>query len=128
MKSKLCVLLAAAVCVALLTAPALAAAPRVLWGRSTYYASRYVGQTMSCGGRYRHRKMIAAVDLTVPMKCGKTLMVKNRANGRKIAVTVADRCSCPGRTVIDLSRRAARKLRYVSAGWARVRVKVMPST
>ncbi|HZJ51268.1 MAG TPA: septal ring lytic transglycosylase RlpA family protein [Actinomycetota bacterium] len=124
---KLSVLLAAAVCVALLSAPAVAAAPKVLWGRSTYYASRYVGQTMACGGRYRHRKMIAAVDLALPVKCGKTLMVKNRANGRKIAVTVADRCSCPGRTIIDLSKRAARKLRYVSAGWTQVRVKVLPA-
>lgn len=124
---KLSVLLAAAVCVALLSAPAVAAAPKVLWGRSTYYASRYVGQTMACGGRYRHRKMIAAVDLALHVKCGKTLMVKNRANGRKIAVTVADRCSCPGRTIIDLSKRAARKLRYLSAGWTRVRVKVLPA-
>ena len=124
---KLSVLLAAAVCVALLSAPAVAAAPKVLWGRSTYYASRYVGQTMACGGRYRHRKMIAAVDLALPVKCGKTLMVKNRANGRKIAVTVADRCSCPGRTIIDLSKRAARKLRYVSAGWTQVRVEVLPA-
>ena len=124
---KLSVLLAAAVCVALLSAPAVAAAPKVLWGRSTYYASRYVGQTMACGGRYRHRKMIAAVDLALPVKCGKTLMVKNRANGRKVAVTVADRCSCPGRTIIDLSKRAARKLRYVSAGWTQVRVKVLPA-
>ena len=123
---KLSVLLAAAVSVALLSTPAIAA-PKVLWGRSTYYASRYVGQTMACGGRYRHHKMIAAVDLALPVKCGKTLVVKNRANGRKITVTVADRCSCPGRTVIDLSRRAARKLRYVSAGWTRVRVKLLPA-
>ena len=123
---KLSVLLAAVVCVALLSTPAIAA-PKVLWGRSTYYASRYVGQTMACGGRYRHRKMIAAVDLALPVKCGKTLVVKNRANGRKITVTVADRCSCPGRTVIDLSRRAAHKLRYISAGWTRVRVKLLPA-
>ena len=123
---KLSVLLAAVVSVALLSTPAIAA-PKVLWGRSTYYASRYVGQTMACGGRYRHHKMIAAVDLALPVKCGKTLVVKNRANGRKITVTVADRCSCPGRTVIDLSRRAASKLRYVSAGWTRVRVKVLPA-
>ena len=123
---RLSLLLAAVVGVALLSAPALAA-PKVLWGRSTYYASRYVGQTMACGGRYRHRKMIAAVDLKLSVKCGKTLVVKNRANGRKITVTVADRCSCPGRTIIDLSRRAAGKLRYVSAGWTQVRVKVLPA-
>jgi rare lipoprotein A len=116
-------LTAAIICLMLLAAPALAA-PKVLWGRSTYYASRYVGQTMACGGRYRHHKMIAAVDQALPLKCGKKLVVKNRANGRKITVTVADRCSCPGRIVLDLSRRGARRLHYLSAGWARVRVKV----
>lgn len=117
------ILVAAVLCLALLAAPALAA-PKVLWGRSTYYASRYVGRTMACGGRYRHRKMIAAVDKGLSLRCGKTLVVKNRANGRKVRVTVADRCSCPGRTIIDLSRRAARRLNYLSAGWTRVRVKV----
>jgi rare lipoprotein A len=117
------ILVAAILALALLAAPALAA-PKVLWGRSTYYASRYVGQTMACGGRYRHRKMIAAVDQALSVKCGKTLVVKNRANGRKVTVTVADRCSCPGRTIIDLSRRAARRLNYLRSGWTRVRVKV----
>jgi peptidoglycan lytic transglycosylase len=117
-------LTAAFICLVLLAAPALAKAPTVLWGRSTYYASRYVGQTMACGGRYRHHKMIAAVDMALPLKCGKKLVVRNRANGRKVTVRVADRCSCPGRIVLDLSRRGARRLRYLSAGWARVRVKV----
>lgn len=124
---KLSVLLAAALSIVLLSASLAVAAPRVLWGRSTYYASRYVGQTMACGGRYRHDKMIAAVDLALPLKCGKSLVVKNRANGRKITVTVADRCSCPGRTIIDLSRGAAHRLHYVSAGWTRIRVKVLPA-
>lgn len=99
---------------------------RPLWGRATYYASRYQGRTMACGGVYRHRKLVAAVDRKINIPCGKSLRVKNRSNGRVVKVTVKDRCACYGRTIIDLSRRAARRLGYIQGGWTRVRVKVLP--
>ena len=99
---------------------------RPLWGRATYYASRYQGRTMACGGVYRHRKLVAAVDRKINIPCGKTLRVKNRSNGRVVRVEVRDRCACYGRTIIDLSRRAARRLGYIQGGWTRVRVKVLP--
>jgi rare lipoprotein A len=101
-----------------------AAAKKGIWrGRATYYASRYIGDTMACGGRYRHRKLVAAVDRGLAIPCGQTLRVKNRANGRFVTVTVKDQCTCHGRVIVDLSRRAARRLDYISAGVARVRVK-----
>jgi rare lipoprotein A len=99
---------------------------RPLWGRATYYASRYQGRTMACGGVYRHRKLVAAVDRKINIPCGKTLRVKNRSNGRVVRVKVRDRCACYGRTIIDLSRSAARRLGYIQGGWTRVRVKVLP--
>lgn len=98
---------------------------RPLWGRATYYASRYEGRTMACGGVYRHKKLVAAVDRRINIPCGKRLRVRNRSNGRVVTVRVKDRCACYGRTVIDLSRRAANRLGYVRAGWTRVKVTVI---
>ncbi|HYZ46467.1 MAG TPA: septal ring lytic transglycosylase RlpA family protein [Actinomycetota bacterium] len=97
---------------------------RVMWGKAVYYSNRYKGETMACGGRYRPRKMIAA-HRSLP--CGTELRVKNRANGRVVTVTVRDRGPYGHRRLIlDLSRRAARKLRYRRAGKARVKAVILP--
>lgn len=115
----LCMLLAL---VALLAASG-AASRRVLKGRAVYYADRYEGQTMACGGRYRKRKMIAAHR---KLPCGTKLQVTNRSNGRTVVVKVKDRGPYgDSKTILDLSRRAARKLRYVRAGSAKVRAVIV---
>ena len=96
---------------------------RTMWGKAVYYSNAYKGQKMACGGRYRPRKMIAA-HRSLP--CGTKLRVKNRANGRKVTVTVRDRGPYGAKHIIlDLSRRAARKLRYRRAGKAKVKAVVI---
>jgi rare lipoprotein A len=99
------------------------ASRRVLRGKAVYYAARYEGRTMACGGRYRSKKMVAA-HRSLP--CGTRLRVTNRANGRVVTVTVKDRGPYGERsTILDLSRRAAKRLRYFSAGRARVRAVIL---
>ena len=96
---------------------------RVLRGRAVYYAARYEGQEMACGGRYRRRKMVAAHR---KLPCGTRLEVTNRRNGRTVTVTVRDRGPYgDANTILDLSRRAARKLRFVASGSARVRAVIV---
>ena len=115
----LCLLLAL---VALLSATGVAGR-RVFKGQAVYYADRYEGQTMACGGRYRRRKMIAAHR---KLPCGTKLEVTNRSNGRTVIVKVKDRGPYgDANTILDLSRRAAKKLRYVGAGRARVRAVIV---
>jgi rare lipoprotein A len=97
---------------------------KVLRGEAVYYSNRYRGQKMACGGRYQPRKMIAA-HRSLP--CGTRLRVKNRANGKFVVVTVRDRGPYGDRkTILDLSRRAARLLDYIRAGRAKVRAIVLP--
>jgi len=96
---------------------------RVLRGKAYYYANKYVGQTMACGGTYRHDKMVAA-HRTLP--CGTRLRVRNVRNGRRVTVTVKDRGPYGDEDfILDLSRGAARKLHFVRAGTARVRAVVL---
>lgn len=96
---------------------------QTLRGDAVYYADRYRGRTMACGGRYYPNRMVAA-HRTLP--CGTRLRVRSRMTGRKVVVKVMDRgpFSDSG-TILDLSRRAARRLGYISAGRAPVRATIL---
>lgn len=111
-------------CVATLSVTGIAVATRVLWGRAVYYSNFYAGRRMACGRIYQPWKMVAA-HRSLP--CGSRLRVTNRANGRTVIVTVRDRGPYGDRrTILDVSRRAAIRLRFFRRGWARVRVTVLP--
>ena len=102
-----------------LLGPGAFADSRVVKGKAHYYSDELSGNGMACGGKYRPRKMVAA-HRSLP--CGTELRVKNRANGRIVTVKVKDRGPYGDKkTVLDLSKRAARKLGYVNEGSARVR-------
>lgn len=102
-------------------APAVLAHHRVIKGRALYYSDQYAGDPMACGPKYQPWKMVAA-HRTLP--CGTELRVRNRANGNVVTVTVQDRGPYTDGYVLDVSKRAARKLAFITAGSARVRVVV----
>lgn len=88
-------------------------------GKAVYYSNAYAGETMACGGKYQPWKMVAAHRR---LPCGTELHVRNRANGRVVKVTVRDRGPYGDKDVkLDLSRRAARKLRFIKKGVTRIR-------
>ncbi|MFP5351764.1 MAG: septal ring lytic transglycosylase RlpA family protein [Actinomycetota bacterium] len=102
-------------------APTVFAQNRVIKGRALYYSNQYAGEAMACGPNYQPWKMVAA-HRTLP--CGTELRVRNRANGNVVTVTVQDRGPYTDGFVLDVSRRAARKLGFIAAGSARVRAVV----
>lgn len=115
-------LVVAATVAAALGAPA-TAHHRVWKGEAIYYSDAYAGETMACGGKYRPRKMVAAHR---KLACGTKIRVKNRANGRVVVLTVKDRGPYGDKgTIVDVSRRAARKLRFFDAGRTKVRMTVV---
>lgn len=115
-------LVLAAVVAAALGAPA-AGHERISRGEAIYYSDEFAGETMACGGKYRPRKMVAAHR---KLPCGTTIRVKNRANGRVVTLTVKDRGPYGDKdTIVDVSRRAARKLRFFDDGRAKVRLRVV---
>lgn len=115
-------LIVAATVAAALGAPA-TAHDRVWKGEAIYYSNALAGETMACGGKYRPRKMVAAHR---KLPCGTTIRVKNRANGRVVRLTVKDRGPFGDKgTIVDVSRRAARKLRFYDDGRTKVRLTVV---
>jgi rare lipoprotein A (peptidoglycan hydrolase) len=100
-----------------------ASANQVIRGRAVYYSNVYSGQTMACGRTYRPWKMVAA-HRSLP--CGTRLRVTNKANGRKVTVTVRDRGPYGDRArVLDVSRRAAKRLGFIRKGITRIRAVVL---
>ena len=91
-------------------------------GRAAYYSDELKGNEMACGSKYHPTKMVAAHR---KLPCGTRLRVKNLSNGRVMKVTVRDRGPSDKDLVLDLSRRAARKLGYISKGSTRVRARVL---
>ena len=94
--------------------------PIVEQGKASYYADKYKGRKTSSGETYRHRKMTAA-HRTLPF--GTKVKVTNLQNGKKVKVRINDRGPfIPGR-IIDLSKKAARKLDMVNDGVVQVEMK-----
>jgi rare lipoprotein A len=91
-------------------------------GRAAYYSNELKGNAMACGPKYYPSKMVAAHR---KLACGTKLRVKNLSNGEVVTVTVQDRGPHDEDFVLDLSRRAARKLGYVRAGSAKVKAKIL---
>ena len=116
--------------VALCVALVVVAAPLLAWashdsfkGDAIYYSNIYKGETMACGGKYQPWKMVAAHR---KLPCGTRLRVRNLANDKVVTVTVRDRGPYgDSETKLDVSRRAAKKLDFISAGRARVKATIL---
>jgi rare lipoprotein A len=102
--------------------PAKTETRKVLRGHAVYYANRYKGRRMACGGRYHPNNMVAAHR---SLACGTRLSVRTR-RGEEVVVRVTDRGPFGNaRTILDLSRRAARRLGYTDTGRVWVRAEVL---
>lgn len=91
-------------------------------GQGSYYADKFAGRATASGARYRPGKMTAAHN-TLPF--GTRIRVTNVRNGRSVKVTVNDRGPHVAGRIVDVSRKAARKLDLVDAGVVPVRLKVV---
>ena len=91
-------------------------------GFASYYASRFDGNKTASGERY-DEKALTAAHRTLPF--GTRVQVTNLANGRSVVVRITDRGPFARGRVIDLSRRAARRLDFLRDGTTRVRLEVV---
>jgi rare lipoprotein A len=88
-------------------------------GMASFYGAAHEGQRTASGSRY-HPDRLTAAHRTLPF--GSRARVTNLDNGRSVIVTITDRGPFRKGRIIDLSKRAARRLGFVRQGTARVRV------
>ena len=91
-------------------------------GVASYMAERYNGQRTASGSIYDDGKLVAA-HATLPF--GTHVRVTNVTNGRSVIVTIVDRGPYRKGRVIDVSRRAARDLGFLSDGVAPVQLELV---
>ncbi|SHL65025.1 septal ring lytic transglycosylase RlpA family protein [Hymenobacter psychrotolerans] len=91
-------------------------------GNASYYADRFNGRKTASGTVYRASQRTAAHN-TLPF--GTVVKVTNPRNHRSVKVTVTDRGPHAKGRIIDLSKKAARKIDIIDAGVAPVQLKVI---
>ncbi|MBO6639018.1 MAG: septal ring lytic transglycosylase RlpA family protein [Roseitalea sp.] len=91
-------------------------------GRASWYGQAFHGRKTANGEVYDMNHLTAA-HKTMPLPS--YARVTNRANGRSVVVRVNDRGPFSNNRVIDLSKRAAYMLDYISAGTAEVKVEYL---
>lgn len=91
-------------------------------GDAGYYASSFAGRATTSGEPYNPHALTAA-HRTLPL--GTRVRVKDLDNGRHVTVRINDRGPFVDGRIIDLSRRAAKKLKMRRDGVAPVTLQVL---
>ncbi len=89
-------------------------------GRASYYADKFQGRKTASGARFSQHKRTAA-HRTLPF--GTKVTVINQDNGKRVHVRVNDRGPFVEGRMIDLSKKAARKLGMLKQGVANVEIR-----
>ncbi|MCH5600440.1 septal ring lytic transglycosylase RlpA family protein [Niabella ginsengisoli] len=89
-------------------------------GKASFYADKFVGRKTASGAVFKQSKMTAA-HKTLPF--GTKVKVTNLNNGKKIKVLINDRGPFVEGRIIDLTKKAAKRLDMVNAGVANVAIK-----
>jgi rare lipoprotein A len=88
-------------------------------GKASYYADKFEGRKTASGSIF-HQNSLTAAHRTLPF--GTKVKVTNVANGRSVKVRITDRGPFAEGRVIDLSKKAAKKIGMVNTGVAVVEV------
>ncbi|HEY1025572.1 MAG TPA: septal ring lytic transglycosylase RlpA family protein [Sphingobacteriaceae bacterium] len=88
-------------------------------GKASYYASKFKGRKTASGAKYRHSKLTAA-HRTLPF--GTKVKVTNLRNGKSVKVKINDRGPFVAGRIVDLSKKAARRIDMISEGVGSVKI------
>ena len=94
-------------------------------GKASFYSNAFEGKTTSSGEKYHANKLTAA-HKTLPF--GTIVKVTNLENHASINVTINDRGPYVQGRVIDLSRAAAERLKFIKQGTAEVSIEIMEAS
>src|SRR4026208_2152784 len=96
--------------------------PKILYGTASFYSNSFNGKRTANGEIYSHKKMTAACNV---LPLGTWIRVTNLRNGKSVVVKINDRLHSRMKRIVDLSKEAADKLKYIKSGLTRVRVEVL---
>ena len=91
-------------------------------GMASFYADKFEGKTTASGEVFKQSKLTAA-HRTLPF--GSVVKVTNLNNNLSVTVTINDRGPFVDKRIIDLSRAAAEKLKFIDKGTTNVKIEVV---
>lgn len=106
-------------CIAVITITSSCSYRIVETGKASYYADKFNGRKTANGEVFRQNKLTAA-SKTIPF--GTKVKVVNLANNRTVKVRINDRGPFVEGRIIDLSKKAARRIDMIRAGVQPVRI------
>ena len=89
-------------------------------GKASYYADKFDGHKTASGATFSQRKLTAA-HKTLPF--GTKVKVTNLSNGKTVKVRINDRGPFKEGRIIDLSKKAAKKIALTTTGVTEVEIK-----
>ena len=89
-------------------------------GNASYYADKFVHRPMANGKKFSQHKLTAA-HKTLPF--GTKVKVINLSNHQRVKVRITDRGPFVNGRIIDLSKKAAKRIDMINAGVAPVELK-----
>ena len=89
-------------------------------GNASYYADKFVHKPMANGKKFSQHKLTAA-HKTLPL--GTKVTVINLTNHKRVKVRITDRGPFVQGRIIDLTKKAAKRIDMINAGVAQVELK-----
>ncbi|SFQ49755.1 septal ring lytic transglycosylase RlpA family protein [Parafilimonas terrae] len=89
-------------------------------GKASYYGDKFVRRPMANGKKFSQHKLTAA-HKTLPL--GTKVRVINLTNHQSVKVRITDRGPFVQGRIIDLSKKAARRINMINAGVVAVEIK-----
>lgn len=94
----------------------------VKYGIASFYAHKFNGRKTANGNTYNSLKFTAACN---QLPLGTWVKVTNIKNEKSVIVYINDRLHPKNNRLIDLSKAAAEKLKFISSGVTKVKVEVL---
>ena len=95
---------------------------KIHYGTASFYANKFEGRQTANGEIFSQKKFTGASNI---LPINHWVRVTNSRNNLSVVLRITDRMHKNNRRLIDLSKAAAKKLKYTGYGLAHVKVEVL---
>jgi rare lipoprotein A len=95
---------------------------KIHFGTASFYANKFEGRKTSTGETFSQKKMTGASNV---LPLNHWVRVTNTRNNLSVVLRINDRMHKNNKRLIDLSKSAAKKLKYTGYGLAHVKVELL---
>jgi rare lipoprotein A len=95
---------------------------KIHYGTASFYANKFEGRKTSNGEIFSQKKLSGASNI---LPLNQWVRVTNMRNNLFVVLRITDRMHKNNKRLIDLSKAAAKKLKYTGYGLAHVKVEVL---